>query len=117
MTEKDPVCGMSVSADSENHSEYEGQTYRFCSAACLQKFEAAPRNYLPAEVEHEHACCDDRHHGHSAESTTKAKTLNAAAVYTCPMHPEVRQQGPGSCPKCGMALEPMGAPVPSTKIE
>ncbi|MDZ4253179.1 MAG: HAD-IC family P-type ATPase, partial [Sulfuritalea sp.] len=90
----DPVCGMTVKPDSAHHFEYEGRHYRFCSAKCLVKFEADPQRYLappaPAAAE-------------PAESADSA----SAREYTCPMHPEVRQTGPGNCPTCGMALEPV----------
>jgi Cu+-exporting ATPase len=80
---------MVVEPDSPHHAEHDGHTYRFCSANCLGKFAAEPRRYLaPAE-------------------TVPPKTRPAAGEYTCPMHPEVRQIGPGTCPKCGMALEPV----------
>jgi Cu+-exporting ATPase len=85
---RDPVCGMTVSeSKAAGSTEYRGQKYFFCAKSCLAKFEADPERYLnpPAAVP-------------SGES--------AAAEYTCPMHPEVRQIGPGTCPKCGMALEP-----------
>ena len=82
---KDPVCGMTVSTDSQHRFRFEEQEYYFCSAGCRTKFAAEPEKYLnPAE----------RSPG------------DENAWYTCPMHPEVRQQGPGTCPKCGMALEP-----------
>ena len=82
---KDPVCGMTVSTDSQHRFRYGEQEYYFCSAGCRTKFAAEPEKYLnPAE----------RSPG------------DENAWYTCPMHPEVRQQGPGTCPKCGMALEP-----------
>ena len=81
---KDPVCGMMVDpASSAGSGEYAGRTYHFCSTACLGKFRASPEKYAKADPHHE------------AE----------AAQYTCPMHPEIRQPVPGSCPKCGMALE------------
>lgn len=84
--EKDPVCGMAVKPDSPHHAMHAGQTYRFCSANCLDKFAAEPRRYLvPAETE----------------------VPATGGEYTCPMHPEVRQTSPGTCPKCGMALEPV----------
>ncbi|CAI07328.1 heavy metal translocating P-type ATPase [Aromatoleum aromaticum] len=86
----DPVCGMIVKPDSPHVATHDGQTYRFCSAKCLDKFRAEPTRYLhPAPVE-------------AADATTPPGT-----EYTCPMHPEIRQIGPGSCPKCGMALEPV----------
>jgi len=85
---KDPVCGMAVKPDSPHHAGHVGQTYRFCSENCLDKFKAEPQRYLaPAEVETE--------------------VPATGGEYTCPMHPEVRQIGPGACPKCGMALEPV----------
>lgn len=82
---RDPVCGMTVTAQSPHHSHYEGVDYYFCSPRCKTKFDAAPTDYLkPREPE----------------------TAIAGAMYTCPMHPEIRQDHPGNCPKCGMALEP-----------
>ena len=100
--EKDPVCGMNVSEDSPHQYSHAGMTYRFCSQHCLHKFHAAPDKYLaPPGV------------GAPADSDLSAQT----GVYTCPMDPEVEQEGPGSCPKCGMALEPKGAPVATTKTE
>ncbi|KAF0191468.1 MAG: cation transporting ATPase [Gammaproteobacteria bacterium] len=93
-TVTDPVCGMEVAADAAHRHEHAGNVYRFCSERCLQKFRQAPDKYLS---------------GAPSKKTSGAPA--AAAVYTCPMHPEVRQQGPGSCPKCGMALEPASAPV------
>ncbi|MDR3498811.1 MAG: heavy metal translocating P-type ATPase [Parvibaculum sp.] len=85
---KDPVCGMSVDpATAVHRTEHEGRTYYFCSARCRAKFEADPAKYLtPAE---------------------RPVEAPAGTIYTCPMHPEVRQVGPGACPICGMALEPV----------
>ncbi len=83
----DPVCGMSVAADGPHHCEHDGVTYRFGNPRCLAKFQAEPARYL-----------DPRQPAAEGPSD---------AVYTCPMHPEVRQVGPGSCPICGMALEPL----------
>jgi Cu+-exporting ATPase len=84
----DPVCGMTVDPAASKHLlEHGGVTYHFCCAGCRTKFEADPAKYL-------------------APKATPAPA-KPGAVYTCPMHPEIRQQGPGSCPKCGMALEPM----------
>src|SRR5262249_17841135 len=89
ITARDPVCGMTVdphaTAHRHNHS---GQTYYFCSANCLQKFATAPDQYIEP-------------------SQAKAPArVPEGTIYTCPMHPQVRQNGPGSCPICGMALEP-----------
>jgi Cu+-exporting ATPase len=94
---KDPVCGMTVSTDTPHRFEHAGRTYFFCSAGCLAKFKAEPDRYL--------------------SSPTVPVPEIGSAEYTCPMHPEVRQQGPGSCPKCGMALEAAGVPTPATKTE
>ena len=90
----DPVCGMTVdAATTPHHLVYNDDTYYFCSDHCLQRFQSAPTEYL-IEPETLTAIGPDR------------------ATYTCPMHPEVIQEGPGSCPTCGMALEPvMPAPV------
>ena len=88
----DPVCGMTLDPEhAAGSSVYQGKTYYFCSKGCVAKFEANPEKYL-----------------HPAASPEPMDTeITAAGVeYTCPMHPEVRQIGPGSCPKCGMALEP-----------
>lgn len=85
---RDPVCGMNVDRSSPHRASHEGQEYFFCSAHCVKKFTAAPGQYLQKEKK--------------AETPVAEGTL-----YTCPMHPEIVQQGPGDCPKCGMALEPM----------
>ncbi len=88
---KDPVCGMSVSADSRFQAEHAGARYYFCSASCQQKFEVDPGKYtIPSEPP-------------SAEPAAEGTIY----IYTCPMHPEIRQDHPGNCPKCGMALEPL----------
>ena len=88
MAMRDPVCGMEVKPDSPHETTHDGNVIRFCSAKCLAKFETDPQRYLaPAPVPEEAA--------------------PAGTEYTCPMHPEVRQVGPGTCPKCGMALEPV----------
>ncbi len=84
----DPVCGMTVDPQrAAGAVEHRGQTYYFCSKGCAAKFEADPAKYL------------------HPKSTQRPEI--ADVEYTCPMHPEVRQMGPGSCPKCGMALEPV----------
>lgn len=93
MSDIDPVCGMTVKPDSPHASDFGGTHYRFCSGKCKAKFDADPRQYLHPRQEE------------------KAPT---GAEYTCPMHPEVRQLGPGTCPKCGMALEPI---IPELEAE
>jgi Cu+-exporting ATPase len=85
----DPVCGMTVDpATSRHRHDYRDQAYYFCAAGCRGKFAAAPEKYLKPGV--------------APEPVTVEGT-----IYTCPMHPEVRQIGPGACPICGMALEPV----------
>jgi len=88
VTMRDPVCGMTVRPDSPHATVHAGRTIRFCSAKCLAKFQAEPQRYL-------------------AQESAPAPAAPPGAEYTCPMHPEVRQIGPGTCPKCGMALEPV----------
>src|SRR5664279_5538262 len=85
-TVTDPVCGMKVNpATSRHRFEHGGKIFHFCCAGCRTKFEADPVKYLAPRV---------------------SAPVKADGIYTCPMHPEIRQQGPGSCPICGMALEP-----------
>jgi P-type Cu+ transporter len=87
-TVKDPVCGMTVDPQTAKHrAEHGGRTYYFCAERCRMKFQADPARYVSPATAH-------------AEPTP-------GAIYTCPMHPEIRQVGPGSCPICGMALEPV----------
>ena len=101
---KDPVCGMKVGDDSPHHLEHAGRSFYFCSSHCLHKFQADPSQY-PESV------------GVNAAPADHVKpAAPAAGGYTCPMHPEVRQATPGSCPKCGMALEPV-APVAAAAVE
>ena len=91
---KDPVCGMTVTEQSPHHTDHDGRPYYFCSAKCLTKFSAEPRKYLQS----------------GAAATVPAPAATDAApgtIYTCPMHPEIRQDHPGNCPKCGMSLEPV----------
>ncbi len=102
----DPVCGMNVSIDSTHATEYEGKHYQFCSEICLHKFETEPKKYIQGEAEHDHTCCENDHHVHTQTVTTEKILDEESAIYTCPMHPEIVQDHPGACPKCGMALEP-----------
>jgi len=95
---KDPVCGMMVDPQkAAGKAEHAGKTYFFCSLRCKERFEKEPEKFLaaPGTAGMEHA--------HSAMPPTSAQIIR----YTCPMHPEIVQIGPGSCPICGMALEPM----------
>ena len=85
----DPVCGMTVDpATTAHHAAHQGTGYHFCSARCRERFVAEPEKYL------------------SPASKTPEVAAPAGTMYTCPMHPQIRQEGPGTCPICGMALEP-----------
>jgi P-type Cu+ transporter len=96
----DPVCGMTISpADAVGHVEHKGHTYHFCSQSCLERFKANPDAYVGGPA-----------------APAAATSADMEREYTCPMDPEVRQKGPGACPKCGMALEPVDA-APVTKVE
>ena len=101
---EDPVCGMVVEKSPETLShEYEGQSYHFCSRDCLVKFKENPEQYInPPSPE--------KNEKEGAASTGQT-------VYTCPMHPEVRQDEPGDCPKCGMALEPSSPVAKKETVE
>ena len=90
----DPVCGMTVAADTPITEHFAGVTYRFCSAHCAAKFHGEPAKYVQPQP--------------------SPGAIADTAIYTCPMHPEVRQDGPGQCPICGMVLEPL-APSASTE--
>ena len=87
---KDPVCGMTVTAQSPHVHEYEGKPVYFCSAGCKAKFAADPAKYMRPPL--------------AGEAASVEIPVVAGTIYTCPMHPEVRQDHPGACPKCGMAL-------------
>jgi Cu+-exporting ATPase len=133
----DTVCGMTITDKSKHHTTYMNKVYYFCSGHCLNKFSALPDQYLSDQkanesggcgckeeitpvneaIEEPHGCCGgtttSMEQGNN-ENVTKTVTKNE---YTCPMHPEVVQEKPGSCPKCGMALELKTIPVASTKTE
>ena len=97
VTFKDPVCGMNVKPDSAAGMEtYQGQTYYFCSQGCAAKFHADPVKYLAKDL--------------APQTVQEAPPPPPGSKYTCPMHPQIIRDKPGSCPICGMALEPM---VPS----
>ncbi|GIL01786.1 MAG: copper-translocating P-type ATPase [Alphaproteobacteria bacterium] len=92
LTATDPVCAMTVDRAAARHfTRHDGQGYYFCSAGCRRKFEAEPQKYLGERPAPE--------------------PMPAGTQYTCPMHPEIVRDAPGSCPICGMALEPMGVPT------
>src|SRR5277367_234381 len=89
----DPVCGMTVDPQKVAYfTEFGGKKYYFCSQGCLLKFEAYGQRYLQPQ---------------RAPEPMREAVASTGNQYTCPMHPEVRQAGPGDCPKCGMALEPV----------
>ena len=127
-TSIDPVCGMTVTTDSPHVHEHHGEPVYFCCAGCKAKFIADPERYIEVAVGVEPMAhltapsrlLEDTHpavHAHAdggatAQSHGRGVPVRSPAppppgtIYTCPMHPEVRQDGPGACPKCGMALEP-----------
>ena len=90
---KDPVCGMTVTPASPHTLVHEGRPVYFCAAGCKIRFAADPGRYSAAAVP-------------LSSAPAAIDEAVAGATYTCPMHPEVRQDQPGACPKCGMALEP-----------
>lgn len=91
VTVKDPVCGMKVDRASAKHmARHGGEKFYFCSSGCQNKFEAEPEKYL--------------------DGRPAPEPMPEGTIYTCPMHPEIEQVGPGDCPICGMALEPKGVP-------
>ena len=94
--EIDPVCGMQVAPGPDAlQSEHEGRRYWFCCASCLQRFQAEPERFLAPKT---------------IRISSATPRRDGAGSYTCPMHAEIRQDGPGACPKCGMALEPLVPP-------
>ncbi len=125
VVERDPVCGMNVTPEKAAAKvEFEGKRYFFCAKGCAEKFEKEPKKYLSAKVPEEMNAMGHGHGGGLVSiggiapagqsqrpsqkmAPTTAGTAATGIRYTCPMHPEVVQEGPGSCPKCGMALEPM----------
>ncbi len=135
---RDPVCGITVDPEAgKPTASYQGHTYHFCSAGCRTKFMATPDQYLTAtdpvcgmDVDRSTAKFIHKHEGErfyfcsqgcatkfEAEpgkylgDRPKAEAMPAGTQYTCPMHPEIIKDGPGDCPICGMALEPMGVPA------
>src|SRR5579864_1878565 len=129
--EKDPVCGMAVDPSRAKAThEHDGKMYFFCCSGCKEKFSADPAKYLRPRTlariapmsAHPVQIAPAPAQG-TPESVVKIEVIPGAArkaasnEYTCPMDPEVRQHGPGDCPKCGMALEPVIAALPATKVE
>jgi heavy metal translocating P-type ATPase len=97
-TTKDPVCGMTVNKNTNKKIQYQQETFYFCSQRCMDKFSANPEDFL------------------NPPSPTDLSQL-MEITYTCPMHPEIVQKGPGTCPKCGMALEPLEATTEEDNTE
>ncbi len=91
---KDPVCGMTVTAESQHHFRHAETDYYFCCGGCRTRFAANPEQYLSRD-----------------KASASAASTAGSGPYTCPMHPEIIEDAPGDCPKCGMALEPMNAAV------
>jgi Cu+-exporting ATPase len=135
---RDPICAMSVDpADAKHTTEHDGHTYYFCSNSCRGKFEADPETYVTAtdpvcnmSVNRATAAHVARHAGQRyyfcssrceeqftadpdayLDETAQPEPMPEGTLYTCPMDPEIVQEGPGDCPICGMALEPMGVPA------
>ena len=104
-TATDPVCGMKVDpALTAHHAGHGGETYHFCSERCRSKFVGDPKKYLHPE----------------AVATSSRELAAEGTIYTCPMHPQIRQPRPGNCPICGMALEPLAAaagPVDTSELD
>lgn len=135
MTIKDPVCGMTVSnPDPLLEVDHQGMKYFFCAAPCRDRFVEAPERYVRKcdsngstahhRLEPKKAAGSDlfcRQHANAHSGTPSTLPLSPAAaiqdaldtvVHTCPMHPELRQDGTGDCPECGMALEPVASTAP-----
>ncbi|EOR7710981.1 heavy metal translocating P-type ATPase, partial [Escherichia coli] len=114
-TVRDPVCGMTIDPESAHSSKYyKGQLFHFCSSKCETKFSADPNHYLSVTRD------DVGHHGHLQANPDKDPQKNnneTNGIWTCPMHPEVRRDRPGSCPVCGMALEPLIATAAAGKSD
>jgi Cu+-exporting ATPase len=105
----DPVCGMTVTTDGAAASvEHQGRTYYFCSKHCAAAFEKMPDAFLAADRDSSSA---------PPPPVDTSSAHEDERIYTCPMDPEVRQRGPGACPKCGMALEPLDVAAPATRVE
>ena len=94
----DPICGMTIApADAVGHVDHNGETYYFCNESCLERFQADPKAFLGG--------------------ASPPPAAPEGTTYVCPMDPEIRRQGPGACPKCGMALEPDLSTVPMMRVE
>ena len=111
---KDPVCGMKVEENAPFTSTVENKKYYFCSEKCYSKFNASPESFVenPSKEKNKDCC------GHCDSTPQEGQNQQSSnALFTCPMHPEIEQRGQGSCPKCGMALEPKDIPTAVTKTQ
>lgn len=108
MTATDPICHMEVDESTALHETVDGQDWYFCSQGCRDKFVA---QHVEPEPEKKHSCCQHDqqhdHHGQHQSHKQEPRDVPAGTIYSCPMHPEIEQVGPGSCPICGMDLEPL----------
>jgi len=113
----DPVCGMEISReDAVGSYVYKGQEYFFCNPSCLENFRANPSQYLsPGQAVA--ASGVGASGARPGPNAVRPYDAGETAIYTCPMDPDVRKQGPGACPKCGMALEPLEATTTTTRTE
>ncbi len=109
MTAIDPICHMEVDEASALHETIDQQTWYFCSEGCRNKFIAQQTDAENEPVSNSHGSCHDHSHHEEKHTATEKdqSTLPTGTIYSCPMHPEIQQEGPGSCPICGMDLEPI----------
>ena len=107
-TAVDPVCGMTIDKTTAKHTaEHEGRTCYFCCDGCRATFLADPARYQGNDNTHGRGPSHDRGHAQIRATATAQAPSGEPVIWTCPMHPDVRKASPGSCPKCGMALEPL----------
>ena len=117
----DPVCGMKIDPSTAAAStEWAGETWYFCAQGCHDRFVADPERFVQPDLESSSSaapsggsCCGG--HAPTTSVASPGGSEASAVLHTCPMHPEVEREGPGSCPKCGMALEPVAPSLPSRK--
>lgn len=110
---QDPVCGMSVSTDSKHQQNHNGEQFYFCSSGCHDKFTSEPEKYLHSKPQRDTLNKSSTSHESKSSDTTETGSI----YYTCPMHPEIHENEPGNCPKCGMALDAVGELSMATTTE
>jgi Cu+-exporting ATPase len=117
----DPVCGMDVSRDGKYHTRFFGVEYHFCSERCETRFEANPLQFTAAGETQEQEHAGQVHEGdethHRGRYVSHSAATPPGVLYSCPMHPEISEDHSGSCPRCGVALEPVAAPEMTTATE